>query len=62
MNRSESHNHQGEVISESLLALLVCPIDKGRLDLDSSSLVCTVCGRAYPVEDGIPNMLVEDNE
>ncbi len=62
MNRTESDNNQREVISESLLALLVCPIDKERLDLVDSTLVCTGCGRAYPVEDGIPNMLVEDNE
>lgn len=62
MNRVESDDHQGEVISESLLALLVCPIDKARLDLVDSTLVCTGCGRAYPIEDGIPNMLVEGDE
>lgn len=62
MNSVESDNNQAEVISESLLALLVCPIDKGRLDLVDSSLVCLVCSRAYPVEDGIPNMLVEATE
>ena len=48
------------VIAPDLLALLVCPVDRQDLRLDSSTLVCTVCGRVYPIEDGIPNMLVED--
>lgn len=50
------------VISPTLLALLVCPIDKARLELVGSTLVCTNCRRAYPIENGIPNMLVERDE
>ena len=50
------------VINPELLALLVCPVDKAELRLDGTSLVCTNCGRVYPIEDGIPNMLVEDSE
>lgn len=49
-------------VSPDLLAILVCPLDKGRLRSERDVLVCTVCGRRYPVEDGIPNMLVEDAE
>ena len=49
-------------VSPELLALLVCPLDKQALRVDGSSLVCTACGRVYPVEDGIPNMLVEDDQ
>jgi uncharacterized protein YbaR (Trm112 family) len=49
------------VISPDLLALLVCPIDKQDVRLQGSELVCTSCGRHYPIEDGIPNMLVDDN-
>ena len=26
-----------------------------------SSVVCSACGRHYPIEDGIPNMLVDDD-
>lgn len=62
MSASEPTKDDGGVISESLLALLVCPIDKGGLDLIESRLVCSVCGREYPIENGIPNMLVEDAE
>lgn len=62
MKAPEPTNEASEMISDSLLALLVCPIDKARLDLVASTLVCTVCGREYPIENGIPNMLVEDAE
>jgi uncharacterized protein YbaR (Trm112 family) len=48
-------------ISLDLLNLLVCPVDKAELELDGTTLVCTSCGRRYPIEDGIPNMLVEDD-
>lgn len=43
-----------------LFDLLVCPVDKHDLRLEDSSLVCSDCGRRYAIEDGIPNMLVED--
>jgi uncharacterized protein YbaR (Trm112 family) len=48
-------------ISLDLLNLLVCPVDKAELRLDGTVLVCTTCQRRYPIEDGIPNMLVEDD-
>jgi uncharacterized protein len=47
-------------ISEGLLEILVCPIDKERVELVGNKLVCTVCGREYPIENGIPNMLTEN--
>ena len=47
-------------ISLELLDLLVCPVDKADLRLGGTTLTCTACGRTYPIEDGIPNMLVED--
>ena len=49
------------VISPELLAILVCPVDKQDLRLEGDHLVCTSCGRSYPIEDGIPNMLVDDD-
>jgi uncharacterized protein YbaR (Trm112 family) len=49
------------VIDPALLALLVCPIDKAELRLDRNVLICGTCGRHYPIEDGIPNMLVEED-
>lgn len=46
-------------ISPELLAMLVCPVDKGTLQVTDRALVCTTCHREYPVEDGIPNMVVD---
>jgi uncharacterized protein YbaR (Trm112 family) len=45
-----------------LLELLVCPADRGELRLDEAAqeLICTTCGFAYPIRDGIPVMLVDE--
>lgn len=47
-------------LSDVLRDLLVCPVDHKDLRLEDLVLVCTSCGRRYPVDDGIPNMLVPD--
>jgi uncharacterized protein YbaR (Trm112 family) len=47
-------------VPTELLALLVCPVDKAVLREEVSVLVCTECDRRYPVDDGIPNMLVDE--
>ena len=54
-----SGDKNAQEISPALLSLLVCPLDHGPLDYSSAKLTCTICGKVYPVEDGIPNMLVE---
>jgi uncharacterized protein YbaR (Trm112 family) len=48
-----------------LLEILVCPSCKGDLALQSSgaeheALDCAPCGLRYPIEEGIPVMLVEE--
>lgn len=52
------------LIDKELAGILVCPVDKADLreDSETSRLVCTECGRRYPVRDGIPIMLVEEAE
>jgi uncharacterized protein YbaR (Trm112 family) len=40
-----------------LLAVLACPGDHAPLRVDGDHLVCTGCGRGYPVVDGIPVLL-----
>jgi uncharacterized protein YbaR (Trm112 family) len=52
------------LIDPLLAEILVCPVDQGDLteDVPNSRLVCGICGRRYPVEDGIPVMLVEEAE
>jgi uncharacterized protein YbaR (Trm112 family) len=52
------------LIDPSLAAVLVCTVDKADLveDAEAQRLVCTKCGRRYPVRDGLPTMLVEAAE
>ena len=46
-------------LSDILIEVLVCPLDHADLEQRDATLVCTLCGRPYPVNDGIPNMLIE---
>jgi uncharacterized protein YbaR (Trm112 family) len=57
-------------MDEELMEILCCPLDKHDLELEvenrdegeilAGQLVCTECGEAYPIEDGIPNLLPPD--
>lgn len=49
-------------ISPELLEILACPSDKQPVKLEGDFLVCHTCGRKYPVEDGIPIMLIEEGD
>ncbi len=42
--------------------LLACPACAGALCDQNGRLVCAGCGRAYPVVDGIPVLIVERAE
>jgi uncharacterized protein len=48
------------MISPDLMAILVCPADKKKVELEGNALVCQECGRRYPIVDGIPIMLIEE--
>jgi uncharacterized protein len=52
------------LVDPKLRAILVCPVDHAELadDEAASRLVCTSCGRRYPVRDGIPVFLLEEAE
>ena len=52
------------LIPSDLMEILVCPAEQGDLsqDEETSRLICDVCGRRYPVRDGIPVMLVDEAE
>ena len=49
-------------VDKELLEILACPVEKAPLREESDRLVCTACGRRYPVRDGIPVMLVDEAE
>ncbi len=52
------------LIKKELLDILACPVDKAPLkELEAEKkLLCTECGRKYPVKDGIPVMLIDEAE
>ncbi len=52
------------LVSAELLAIMQCPACTGELSERSEkpALVCADCGRAYPIRDGIPVMLIEEAE
>ncbi len=55
------------IMKPDLLDIICCPVCKGDLELRdaqsdeneiiSGKLVCKNCGREYPIEDGIPDLL-----
>lgn len=57
-------------MNRDLLDILCCPDDKAELTLRvsdekdgeilSGTLTCTKCRHAYPIEDGIPDLLPPD--
>jgi uncharacterized protein YbaR (Trm112 family) len=49
------------MISQDLLAMLVCPVCKKPVVLNANgqSLKCGECRRVYPIQDDIPIMLVD---
>lgn len=50
------------MIDKELLDILACPACRGDVTLAGGKIVCTKCGRKYPIKDGIPVMLVEEAE
>lgn len=46
---------------EELLKILACPKCKGDLELSDGKkfYICRRCSLAYPIEDGIPIMLID---
>ena len=51
----------GQKIDLSLLDILVCPLTKGplRYDQDKLELISEKANLAFPIEDGIPIMLID---
>lgn len=50
------------MIDKELLDILACPLCKTAVRLENEKIVCTSCGRRYPIRDGIPVMLIEEAE
>ena len=49
-------------IDEDMLKILACPACKAEVKLEEEKIVCTECGRKYPIRDGLPIMLIDEAE
>ncbi len=49
-------------VSQELLDMLVCPLDKTPVKLtnDKHGLKCPSCRRVYPIREDIPVMLIDE--
>ena len=50
------------MITKELLEILACPLCKADVRLEDDRIVCTKCGRRYPIRDDIPVMLIDEAE
>jgi len=50
------------VIDKELLEILACPACRAPVEQRADRIVCTKCGRRYPIRDGIPVMLIDEAE
>ncbi len=50
------------VIDKELLEILACPACKAEIRLEGDRIVCTGCGRRYPIRNDIPIMLIDEAE
>ena len=50
------------MIDKELLDILACPACHADVKLEGERIICTKCGRKYPIKDGIPIMLIDEAE
>jgi hypothetical protein len=48
------------MIDAMLLEILACPACREAVCQEEQEIVCTGCGRRYPIRDEIPIMLIEE--
>jgi uncharacterized protein YbaR (Trm112 family) len=55
---------KNNMIDAKLLEILACPACQGDVVLggsqESPKIVCTKCGKQYPIKNGIPVLLVDE--
>ncbi|MFT4717897.1 MAG: hypothetical protein ACI9IL_000217 [Rickettsiales bacterium] len=52
--------NQNSRLDSKLLEILACPICKNGIIQKEGKIICQKCNLAYPIEDNIPVMLIED--
>lgn len=53
------HSNHPFPFDPALVDLLACPACLSGLRLELDRLICAGCGRAYPIVDGIPELIAE---
>jgi hypothetical protein len=54
--------HQSAALVTSVLDQLACPACHGGLRIEEKDLVCVLCGRNFPIVDGIPVLIAEPTD
>ncbi len=49
------------MLDKELLRILACPSCRGDVREEAGEVVCSRCGRRYPIRDGIAVMLVDES-
>lgn len=49
-------------VDAKLLEILACPVCKEPVTQEGDKIVCSKCGRKYPIRNGVPIMLVDEAE
>ncbi len=47
-------------IKKEFMGILACPKCKGKLNQHNMFVTCSDCKLAYPILDGVPDMLISD--
>jgi len=50
------------MLNKEILKIIACPKCKKDVILKEDRIVCTNCGRQYPIKNNIPIMIVEEAE
>lgn len=48
------------MIDKQLLDILACPDCKGDVIAVEEKIVCKKCGKKYPIKNGVPIMLIDE--
>ena len=59
---SDSGDDASIAVDKTLLDVLVCPLTRGPLEYDraNSELISRQAGKAFPIRDGVPIMLIDE--
>lgn len=49
-------------LDKRLLEILACPVCHAEVRQEGDRIVCSGCGRRYPIRDGLPIMLIDEAE